>query len=303
MKKYMDIENARFEDIDLGGGITRKSNTGAFHVGDHVVIQEKFDGSCASIQLNPETGDIDAFSRKQPLTFSNTLEGFYNYVKSLCILLPKNYVVFGEWGRKNKIIYNKESYGVWYVFDIYDIDKEEYLPQKEVGSFCSKNGLTYIHTLYDGEFISWEHVKTFLHSPVYGERQEGVVCKNQSLLSDEENRLPYYLKIVNEDFRETKASKFIDPEKEEEKNRAERLMNDIITANRVRKMIEKLVDEGIVGKELSPKDMGTIAKHLPRRIYEDCVKEEPETVQAAGKFAGKACGAITMKHAREIIVG
>ena len=299
----MDIENARFDDIDLGGGVTRASNTGAFQVGHHIVVQEKFDGSCASIQLNPETKKIDAFSRKQLLTFQNTLQGFYNYVQNLNVNVPESYVVFGEWGRKNKIVYNKSSYGVWYVFDIYDLDKEEYLPQKEVEEFCKKNGLTYIHKLYDGEFISWDHVKSFLHSPVYGERQEGVVCKDQTMLSSKNSRLPYYLKIVNDDFKESKAPKEIDPEKEEERKRAERLMNDIVTLNRVKKMVEKLVDEGILGKTLTPSDMSTVAKNLPKRVFEDCIKEEPEIVEAAGQLAGKMCSSITMKYARELIVG
>lgn len=303
MKKYMDIENAKFDSIDLGGGITRRSNTGGFQVGDHIVIQEKFDGSCASIQVNSDTKELEAFSRKQKLDFNNTLSGFYNYVSDLDIDIPESYVVFGEWGRKNKILYNKSSYGIWYVFDIYDISKEEYLPQNEVEKFCNDNKLTYIHKLYDGEFISWDHVKTFLNSPIYGERQEGVVCKNQSRLSDKESRLPFYLKIVNEDFRESEKPKTIDPEKEAERNRAERLMNNIVTLNRVTKMIEKLVDEGVLGKELTASDMGVVARNLPKRVFEDCKKEENEVVQAAGEYAGKFCSSIVMKYARELIVG
>ena len=303
MKKYMDIDNARFDDVYLGNDITRKSNTGAFFVGDEIVIQEKFDGSCASIQFNPETNKIDAFSRRQKLDYKKTLDGFFNYVDALDITLPENYVVFGEWGRKNKILYDKSSYGNWYVFDIFDLDKEEYLPQKEVAKFCKENNLTYINVLYEGKFISWEHVKSFMNNPSYGDRQEGVVCKNQSRLSDKESRLPYYLKVVNDDFKETKATKVIDPEKEAERLKAEQLMNSIVTSNRVSKMINKLVEDGILNKELTPQDMKTIAQNLPKRIYDDCVKEEPEIIEACGKYAGKLCGSIAMKHAREMIVG
>ncbi len=38
-------------------------------------------------------------------------------------------------------------------------------------------------------------------------------------------------------------------------------------------------------------------------FYDDCVKEEPEIIEVCGKYAGKLCGSIAMKHAREMIVG
>lgn len=60
MKHYINIENARFDDVDLGGGIIRKSNTDAFKAGDTIVIQEKFDGSCTSIQFDDESGKFIA---------------------------------------------------------------------------------------------------------------------------------------------------------------------------------------------------------------------------------------------------
>lgn len=306
MKHYMDIENARFEDVELGEGIVRRSNVGAFKPGDHIVIQEKFDGSCASVQYDIETQKVKAFSRKQELDINNNLAGFFEYVQQLPIepfTKYPDYVFFGEWGRKNKIVYNKESYGKWYVFDIYDLFEAEYLPQSMVEVICKDIGLTYIHTFYNGAFISWDHVKTFLNDPLYGERQEGCVVKNQDLLFDKENRLPYYIKIVNDDFKESKAPKEADPEKEEAKLKAERLISSIVTENRVRKMIEKLVDEGLIKSELAPSEMKTIAKNLPKRIFDDCIKEEPEIIKAAGEYAGKTCSSITMKIARQLIVG
>lgn len=35
--------------------------------------------------------------------------------------------------------------------------------------------------------------------------------------------------------------------------------------------------------------MQIIYKILPKRIYEDCLKEEPEIIQKAGNYAGKMC--------------
>ena len=163
-------------------------------------------------------------------------------------------IFFGEWGRKNKIKYDKLSYGKWYVFDIWNERLKEYLPQQKVELACKILGLDYIKTPYLGPFVSWNHVRSFLHSPAYGDKQEGVVVKNQDLLSDKENRLPYYIKIVNDDFKESRTIKDVDPEKEEAKINAERLISGIVTENRVYKMIQKLVDDGVLGKEISPED-------------------------------------------------
>jgi hypothetical protein len=49
--------------------------------------------------------------------------------------------------------------------------------------------------------------------------------------------------------------------------------------------------------------MKTISKILPKRVYEDCTKEEPEIVQAVGEYGGKVCSQLTMRHAKEIVLG
>ena len=51
-----------------------------------------------------------AFSRKQELSFSNTLNGFWNFVQEFSeerkalFKEHSNWRVFGEWSNKNKII-------------------------------------------------------------------------------------------------------------------------------------------------------------------------------------------------------
>ena len=55
-----------------------------------------------------------------------------------------------------------------------------------------------------GEFISWEHCMTFCNSPAYGDKQEGIVIKNQTKLNDPNTRMPFVLKIVNDCFSEVK---------------------------------------------------------------------------------------------------
>jgi hypothetical protein len=143
-----------------------------------------------------------------------------------------------------------------------------------------------------------------MNSPAYGERQEGIVVKKITDAEYDEH-LPSYLKIVNEDFKETMKTheRVIDPEKEEARAEAYKMMSSIVTKNRVEKEIYKMQDEGILNEKISPQDMKTVARTLPKRIYDDIIKEEKEIVEACGEFGGKMCASITMQLAREIIIG
>ena len=123
-KKFMDIQRLKEGYAD------------GFVPGDLIVIQEKFDGSNAAARYDAETGKMVAFSRRHTLDQNNTLNGFYNYVQELNPEDYKDvpdYVIFGEWsGARNAIIYYPENTKKWYVFDIYDVREEKYLPQSEV---------------------------------------------------------------------------------------------------------------------------------------------------------------------------
>ena len=304
-KHFMDISR-----IKEGNNDAVLPNTTGFEVGDFIQISEKADGSNASFRYDEETGKLIAFSRKQELAFDKTLNGFYTFVQSLNASeyadVP-NFTVFGEWLIKNAITYFPESYKKWYVYDIYDNEKQEYMPQSFVKEFCEKHNLIYIHVLYEGEFISWEHCKTFCNSPAYGDKQEGIVVKNQTKLNSPDSRVPFVLKIVNDSFSEVKKDNHIrkmeDPQKLQEKEVAMSIMESIVTKRRVEKELYKMRDEGILPNEWCDKDMAIVARTLPKRIYADCMKEESEEMAKAGEYAGKFGGQLAMKYAREIILG
>lgn len=303
-KKYIDIQNIREQKTDLV-----EANTGAFEVGDLIQITEKFDGSNASACWDEENNCMAAFSRKQELTSANGLNGFREYIMTLpekakeeFKSLPQ-FIVFGEWSNKNKLVYDdtgKKKH--WYVFDIYDTVLQQWVQQSYVKWFCKNAGLEYIQELYHGKFVSWKHCKEFLHKNSYGDTQEGIVVKNQSKLSNSENRLPVYLKIVNDDFKESKSVKLKDLEIKSAKQAAQEITDSIVTKNRVEKMIFKLRDEGILPEKIEPTDMKIVAQHLPKRVYEDCLKEEIEAVRAAGEYFSKQCSSNAMKFAREILL-
>ena len=298
MKHFIDIERLKLNENEFC-----KPNDGAFKAGDIISIQEKIDGSSASIEYID--GKLIAYSRKQELNFKNTLAGFWNYVQKLDTSKWEHYgdfVIFGEWCRQNKIHYNKDWYGKWIVYDIWDKPNEMWMPQYYVKRACKDLGLEYIHVLYEGEFKSWEHCMSFCHSPAYGDTQEGIVVKNQTKLNDDDIRLPKVLKIVNEEFSEVKKQrgpKEVDPVK----TAAEELVDTIVTERRVEKILYKLRDEGEIPEKIEPKDMKFLAQKLPPRVYEDCVKEENETVVAMGEYGGKMISSKTMQIARKLVLG
>jgi hypothetical protein len=147
-----------------------------------------------------------------------------------------------------------------------------------------------------------------MNKPHYGEKQEGIVIKNQSKLNnwdDKDIKAPCYLKIVNESFKESMKTKekVIDLDKENAKQEARRIMESICTVNRIEKELYKMRDEGILPEKIEPTDFRTIAQNLPRRIYADLIKEELELVTACGKFGGYMCQQVSMDIAKKLILG
>ena len=318
-KKFIDIDYIREDDLvigkkDDGTDAIRPKNTGAFEPGDIIQITTKIDGANASIAWDETTSKLEIFSRTNLLNSPGALRGFYDYVKTEIEpkadwSIYKDFVFFGEWCVGHTIkSYNKEWFNKWRVYDIWCKSTGCYVSQEQVKAICKQLSLNYIEELYYGPFISWDHCRSFLSkSTAYGPEQEGIVIKNQSKLNNENNKAPAYLKIVNECFKESqhskKEKKTLDPEVEAAKAEAVKLAASIVTEARVRKLILKLVDEGLVPAELQPKDMGAVMKQLPKRCFDDCVKEESETVKLLGEFAGKFIAAEAAKQARKIVIG
>ena len=304
-KHFMEISYVKEQDTDL-----TSANTKGFEVGDQIVIQEKVDGASASFTYDKENDMLLAFSRRNELNYSNTLRGFWNWVQEELDLDTfgkyPDYIFFGEWLTSHKIQYRQDAYKKFYFYDVWDKKNQCYLKQKRVKELAEELGLIYVKTYYVGPFISWEHCKSFMkESDIAIGEPEGVVVKNQTKINNPWSRTPFVLKIVNEKFSERMKTKekVIDPEKEAEKNRANLIVQEIITRNRIEKEIYKMIDEGILPEKIEPEDMRIVAKNLPKRIYQDCVKEELEMVKAAGEYFGKACGSFTMLHARNFILG
>ena len=132
---------------------------------------------------------------------------------------------------------------------------------------------------------------------------EGIVIKRQNCLDSKSSRLPFYVKIVSEQFSEVHKSKkqrAIDPEAIAKKEANLALAATIVTPQRVQKMIYKFIEDGLLPQDWDEHNLKDISKILPNAIYKDCVKEENETVQQVEDF-GKVAAKLSMSIVRDLI--
>lgn len=271
------MEQKKYQSIDRLG---HKSTLGVLNEGDHIVIQEKIDGANASIRRVGE--DILAFSRNTPLDDYHTLGGFYQFAQELDLeFLNENFILFGEWTNPHKVKY-PEYQKEFFLYDIYDVENEEYMGLEDVRNSAEYFGLKLVPVFYEGEYQSFEHLQSFVGKTELGgmigdvESGEGIVVKNvnyRNKFGDQK-----FVKLVTDAFREVQKQK---PAKDplQPVTAEQRFVNATVTPARVEKFLHKFVDEGILELPYGIEDMGIILKHMNQRIQEDILKEEKENFQ------------------------
>lgn len=291
IKKYTDI-------VRLG----HKSTFGVLEVGDLITITEKIDGANASFILN-ELNEVDCFSRNNQVTQDNTLRGYYGWVKEniKSALLNPKYRYYGEWCVSHKIQYKPEYYQNFYLFNVYDEEIGEYLTDNIMRSEAERLGIKTVQLLYEGEYISFEHLLSFVgQSEMAINAGEGIVVKNVNYKDKYGNQV--FVKLVSDEFRETQKQKA-----PKDPNRAlsveQEFINMTVTKARVDKLLHKLVDEGVLEENFGIEDMGLILKNLGSRVYEDVIKEEsdslPENYEV--QILRKAIGGLLPKLVKSIL--
>lgn len=295
--KFLDIRSFS-DDIAIG-----------FFPGDDIIVEEKLDGANASFQYIPEEDRVAAFSHNYELDSSNDLRGFYGWVQSLDKkkikeTLGSGLKLFGEWLVPHTVVYPEECCNKFYCFDILDIGTGKYLPPDRVMEIAEKLGIEFVPVFYSGKFTGWKEVTKYVgQTKMGGTEGEGVVVKNISNLDRSRYKAEPYTKIVSERFKEVH-----NPSQSTENEpgisclspEAEAALN-IVTRARVEKLINKMVDEGLLPYEWDSSHMEIIMKKLPKRVYEDCMKEEPETVKSIKNF-GAIVPKIISVHVKWIIL-
>lgn len=296
IKKYTDI-------IRYG-----KSNTqGVIKEGDMISITEKVDGANASFTVdNSNPLGVSCYSRRLILGEGNTLQGFYGWVEENIIpikdkLQPK-FRYIGEWTTPHKIQYREEYTKTFLLFSIWDDDTERYLPDEIVQHEAKRLGLKTVEYFYYGEFISYEHMSSFIgKSNITKEPNtgEGIVVKNVDYFDRSGKQV--FVKLVSERFAEIQKQKL--PKNPNIFATETAIIKSILTKPRVDKLMHKLVDEELLTRdEFEIENMGKLLKLLGNRVYEDMIKEESESLnQFEEVFLKKQIGKILPLTLKEVL--
>lgn len=272
IKKYTDI-------VRYGKSGTQD----VLQKGDYITITEKIDGANASFCLDGATGiGVTAYSRNNPLGEHNTLRGFYDWVVSAIApirdkLNPK-YRYFGEWLVAHKVVYKQDQYGKFYMFSIWDEENEEYLPDEVVKSEAARLGIETTTYFYEGEYISFEHIMSFVGKSdrtLEPNTGEGVVVKNASYKRGDGKQV--FVKFVSEKFAEVQKQKL--PKNPNIEDEHKGLIDSVVTLPRIEKIINKMVDEGILNENYGIEDMSIILRNLGQLVFDDVIKEEYDMVK------------------------
>lgn len=256
---------------------------------DYIVVQEKIDGSNTHVNVY-DSNTFKAYGQNFELNYMNHLNGFWYYMNDNYKRIPSKYYgldIFGEWLVPHYCDYPRDCYGEFYVFDV--MENGQYWTQDRVELLAYECGFLYAPILYKGKFINWKHIMSLVgKTSLGGDRGEGVVVKNQTKLNTSG---PFYVKLVSPEFQEVMAKrdkvKMIDMNKILTLEELRNLAKSVVTKNRVRKIMLKLMDEGIVSPNWKNLNTQHFQKKLISEVYRDVLKEEPDVVNYIGsKYFG-----------------
>lgn len=270
IKKYTDV-------IRYGKSCTE----GVLKEGDIISITEKIDSANSSFRLD-ETNPlgISCYSRNQPLSEEQTLNGFYGWIKDNIMpiknKLKPNYIYYGEWtGQSHKVQYKPEVSKNFFMFSIYDAESEKYLADEIVICESHRLELKHVPYFYQGKYISFDHLMSFVGKSdltLIPNTGEGIVVKNVNYVDNHGKQC--FVKLVSEKFAEVQKQK--PPKNPNVNNVLKDLIMTVLTKPRVEKLLYKLVDEGILKSDYTIEDISIILRSLGSRIYEDIMKEESD---------------------------
>ncbi len=256
-RKYEKIHRLGKEEVD---GILEGT----------VYLQEKIDGANTSIWL--EDGNIQLASRNQIIT--NGFNGFVDYIydspqgSNIFKLLKEypNFRLYGEWLVKHTIHYRDEAYSHFYLFDIYDQEKEEYIEPLDTSHLAVSFGIEKPWMMDYINSPALEQIKEYVGKSAIGDKGEGVVIKNPKFTNRWGDNC--HAKLVTNEFAEDNGLLF------NTNNKAADNYNEMYIVN---KWLQKPRVEKICNKLQSEIDEKLDLKHIPRitsTVFHDMITEE-----------------------------
>lgn len=269
------------------------------------VVQEKLDGSCATIEFIPgqvprlfkkeqeidrnNPGDWKAFVDFADRTFGSGVVRDFSTIEPLSsINIWKSFSIHGEWLNSGKMPYNMTHKGTFHIFDMsINYGEIDHSPNISVldsivmwaldasGVLKNDEEIRFVPTIFDSVD---ETLSNWLQDNKMEDLYEGKKTKLKGSDSDMEGVVVKMedgecLKFVQENLKE------IVKRNKGDKNRLEIKVEGIAFENpRIDKFLQKLKDEGIINPEdnyLENKVFGTIMKNS-RKLYDDLMSEEKD---------------------------
>ena len=229
-RKFMHVERLEKSECD---GLLQN---------DAVYITAKVDGTNCVIWYDQEKKKVCGGSRTRQLSEFSDNAGFYQWLTSdfgEAVSLRKvveehpNWIVYGEWLGFAKFIgqiktYNQDAKGHVYIFDVFDVEDEDYMPDPEWRAELAKYDLEpyFVELLAVLDHPTYEDIAEVAKSNKflldYAEHPgEGVVCKVPHWRNSWGHNI--YGKLVLEEFKQRQGT----PKKKQPQVR-EGLESDIV---------------------------------------------------------------------------
>lgn len=260
-----------------------------FAPNEEVWIEEKIDGTNVSCEID-EHNKYRCYGRRFELGEWYSNRGAYEKLLELedriRIMLPNNLILYFEYLTLHHVRYSADKENKLFLIGIKDKNTNRYFEPSAVYSIANMIRVETPACLYHGLFRDWSIAEGLVGTSMFGAKQgEGVIVKAR-----DSKRGVKMVKIVADDFREIMK---YDPSRVQAKLDDERAKREkaatIVTDARIRKQLYSMIDEGIISTidGITQEEKIVAIKNIGKRIYDDCIKEEPEFVVEFGKDFGK----------------
>lgn len=261
----------------------------AFNADDEVWIEEKIDGTNVSCEID-ENNNYRCYGRKFELGDWYTNRGAYEKLLMLedkiRTALPNDFQLYFEYLTLHHVRYSPDKENELYLIGIRNKTTKQYMVPSGVYQIAQILGVETPACLYHGLFRDWSIAENLVGTSKFGAiKGEGVIVKAR----DTKHGIKM-IKIVADDFREVMK---YDPARVQAKLDNERAKiekaKEIVTEARIRKQLYNMIDEGIIStiEGITEEEKNIAIKNIGRRIYDDCIKEEPQFIIEFGKDFGK----------------
>jgi len=261
MRKYMHIE--RFGNTEVDG-----INEGLCY------IFSKIDGTNGSIWL--ENNELKCASRNRDLSEYQDNAGFYKYVmenKEKYLAFFNEFptvILYGEWLVPHTLkTYRDNTWYKFYVFDVYNIEKDEFINYEEYNLWCIEYYIDFIPALCKVNNPSLDTLHKVLDKNIFLIKDgcgygEGICIKRYDFIN--KYKRVVWAKLVRNEFKDSMI-----------KNETPKLFGkDLIEE----KIIDMFVTESLIDKtyaKIVNENDGWSSKNVPQlfsTVYYDLIKEE-----------------------------